>query len=193
MWIGPKMPALAEMCVATHKLEGYEHMWIDNGTDFDEEFKTPYFKECVLAQNWGKLSDYLRICYLAKYGGIYLDADTQILKPNFDDLLDCKIFACEEENKFVANGIIGAEPNHPMLWHYKKLIEENFRGGGELVFQPGMFLWTELSKHSEWSGDVKIYPPEYFLPYNHQTKETKITSNTYTNHHYLKSWIKKQS
>lgn len=190
MWVGPSQPELVKKCIATHKLEGYEHIFIDNGTQIDEEFITPYFLECWQAGRWGKLSDYLRICYLEKYGGIYLDADTEVLKP-FDDVLDNEIFACEEENMFVANGIIGAIPHHPMLQHYKKLIEENFRGTGELVFQPGMYLWTELVKHSEWSDGVKLYSAEWFLPYNHQTDTLKITENTHTNHYYLKSWLKK--
>ncbi len=190
MWIGPEMPELVKKCISTHKLLGYEHLWIDNGSIIDEEFKTPYFHECLLAGQWGKLSDYLRICYLEKYGGIYLDADTTVLKP-FDDVLDHELFCCEEENMFVANGIIGAVPHHPMLAHYKKLIEENFRGSGELVFQPGMFLWTELVKHSKWTPGIKIYSAEWFLPYNHQNDTLNITENSHCVHHYLKSWIKK--
>lgn len=190
MWVGPSQPELVQKCVSTHKLPGYEHLWIDNGTIVDEEFQTPYFHECIAAGNWGKLSDYLRICYLWKYGGIYLDADTEVLR-NFDDVLDNQIFVCEEENLFIANGIIGAVPGHPMLLHYKNLIEENFRGGGELVFQPGMYLWTELVKYSQWSKDIKIYSAEWFLPYNHQTDKLNITPNTHTNHYYLKSWMKK--
>ncbi len=191
MWIGPEMPDIVKMCTSTHKLEGYEHMWIDNETAIDKEFQTNYYHECISVGNWGKLSDYLRICYLEKYGGIYLDADSEIIRKNWDALLNDKIFVCEEENMFIANGIIGAEAHHPMLIHYKKLIEENFRGMGELVFQPGMYLWTELVKYSQWSKDVKIYPAEYFLPYNHQTDVLRVTPNTYMKHYYLKSWIKK--
>lgn len=192
MWVGPAMPELVKKCVATHKLEGYEHMWIDNGSIIDEEFKTQYYHECLAAGHWGKMSDYLRICYLWKYGGIYLDADTEVLR-KFDNLLNHELFCCEEENKFIANGIIGVTPNHPMLKHYKELIEENFRGGGDMVFQPGMYLWTELVKYSKWTPDITVYPAEYFLPYNHQTDVLKITPNTYTNHYYLKSWIKNKN
>lgn len=191
MWIGPVMPDLVKKCIATHKLVDYEHFWIDNGTIIDEEFKTNYFHECIAGQQFGKLSDYLRICYLEKYGGIYLDADTEVLR-NFDDVLDNTIFACEEENMFIANGIIGAIAHHPMLKHYKKLIEENFRGDGELVFQPGMYLWTELVKYSEWTSDIKVYPADWFLPFNHQTGITKMTENTHCVHHYLKSWLPKE-
>ena len=182
------MPEVVKHCIKTHKLEGYEHIWIDNGTIIDPEFKTDYLTECFNARNYGKASDYLRVCYLEKYGGIYLDADTEVLKP-FDDVLDNEMFVCEEDNGFVANGIIGAVPNHPMLTHYKGVIERNFRGGGELVFQPGMYLFTELVKYSRWTPGIKVYAPDWFLPYNHQTDKLNITENTHTNHYYLKSWL----
>lgn len=184
MWIGPEIPELVKECVATHKIDGYEHLWITND---NIEFKSKYLDECLEAKLYGKASDYLRMCYLDKYGGIYLDADTKILK-SFDDLLDVDMFVCEEENYFIANGIIGSVPNHPLIKTYLGTVDRNFIGSGELVFQPGMFLWTDLIKQSHWVNKVKIYPPEYFLPYNHQTGKTNITENTRTMHYYLKSW-----
>lgn len=198
MWVGPEIPELVKKCVATHNLDGYSHFWVDDiklkemMESIGDLRNCIYLNECLEAKRWGKASDYLRIYLLEKIGGIYLDADTEILK-TFDDVIDNKIFVCEEENMFIANGIIGAEAHHPMLQHYKKLIEDNFRGTGDLVFQPGMYLWTELVKYSEWSKDVKIYPAEWFLPYNHQTNVTKVTENTHTNHFYLKSWLKKNN
>lgn len=190
MWVGPGMPDIVKKCIDTHNLPGYKHILIDNRTVFPEEFNTVYMRECFRAGKWGKLSDYLRICYLEKYGGIYLDADTEVLR-TFDDVLDNQLFCCEEENKFIANGIIGAVPHHPMLQYYKGLMERNFRGDGELVFQAGMFLFTELVKHSEWTPGIKIYPTDWFLPYNHQNNTTHMTENTHTNHYYLKSWLNK--
>ena len=185
MWIGPEMPELVKACVATHKLDGYEHLLIDDSNY--HEFDCEYLGECIEARLWGKASDYIRMAALEKYGGIYLDADTTVLKP-FDDVLDNELFVCEEENQFIANGIIGSIPHHPMIQHCMGVMRRNFRGSGELVFQPGMYLWTELVKYSQWTPGIKIYPADWFLPYNHQTGVTKITPNTHTNHFYLKSW-----
>lgn len=184
MWIGGDMPELAKECVATHKQEGYNHIWIDN-SNYVRGIR--YVDECMEAGNYGKASDYLRLYYLYEHGGIYMDADSKIIKP-LDDVLDHEMFVCEEENMFVANGIIGAVPHHPMLKHYMGIIDRNFLGSGELVFQPGMYLWTELVKYSEWTPRIKVYPAEWFLPYNHQTKVTKITENTHCIHFYFKSW-----
>jgi len=90
---------------------------------------------------------------------------------------------------FIANGIVGSVANHPMIETYLNIVSTNFIGSGDLVFQPGMYLWTELVKYSKWSPNIKIYPADWFLPYNHQSKQTKITENTHTMHFYLKSWL----
>ncbi len=142
----------------------------------------------MAAGKYGKAADYLRMFYLEQYGGIYLDADTKVLKP-LDRFLDDEFFVCEEANQFVANGIFGVVPHHPLLQKYLKTVDDNYIGGGDLVFQPGMYLWTELVKYSPWSNDITVYPAEWFLPYDHQTKQTNITSNTHTYHMYLKSWV----
>jgi mannosyltransferase OCH1-like enzyme len=189
MWIGPPIPDLAKECVATHKLPGYEHLWIDNETIDLNEFGCLYLDECFESHNWGKASDYLRMCYLEKYGGIYLDADTKVLKP-FDDVLDNEMFVCEEANYFVANGIVGSVAHHPLLQDYIGKLTRNYRGDGELVFEPGMGLWTECIKQGPFMHRLKIYPPEWFLPYNWQTGVTNITENSHTVHYYLQSWKK---
>ncbi len=187
MWIGPEMPDIVKECVATHKIDGYKHIWIDNNNI--GAFTSDYLQECLDSKNWGKASDYLRMYLLERYGGIYLDADTTVLKP-FDDLLENKMFVCEEANYFIANGIVGSEKGHPILKDYLGKLTRNFKGTGELVFQPGMGLWTECIKQGPHLDKVKIFTPEYFLPYNWQTGQTNITENTYTNHYYLQSWKK---
>lgn len=185
MWLGGEMPDMAKECVETHhKQPGFEHVWINN----NNYHRCTYVDECIEAGRYGKASDYLRLYYLEKFGGIYMDADSKILKP-LDRFLEHEMFVCEEENMFIANGIIGAVPHHPMIQHYLGLIERNFRGGGELVFQPGMYLWTELVKYSKWTPGITIYPAEWFLPYNHQTKQEKVTENTHCYHYYFGSWV----
>jgi mannosyltransferase OCH1-like enzyme len=185
MWIGGPIPEIAKKCVETHKLPGYEHMWI-NDSNIPSGLDS-YFYECMEVENYGKASDYLRMELLERWGGIYLDADTQILKP-FDDVLDNEMFVCEEKNYFIANGIVGSVAHHPILQDYLGKLTRNFNGYGELVFQPGMGLWTECIKQGPYLNRLKIYPEDWFLPFNHQTGVTNITENSHTIHYYLKSW-----
>jgi mannosyltransferase OCH1-like enzyme len=187
MWLGDDMPQLASECVATHKVPGFEHMWINNH-NFDE-YDCTYLRECLAAERFAKATDYIRMAALEKYGGIYLDADVKVLKP-LDDLLGDELFVCEERNYFVANSVIGAVPHHPLIQLYLRTLTTNFLGGGDLVFQPGMGLWTELIRQHGWAKKIKIYPTDYFFPYDHQTGLTNITPDSYTIHYYLKSWVK---
>ena len=190
IWLNDKdeIPELIQKCTKTHEVLGYERRFItlNNLPQVDSR----YFKECLEAKKWVKAVDYLRIWLLNENGGIYLDADVEVLKPfgAFDAFLDNKIFACEEANGFVSNAVIGAEAKHPLLKNYLETVDGNFIGGGSLIYQPGMFLWTEMAKQSP---DVKIYPTEYFLPYNWQADTMKVTEKTVTIHYFNRSWTKK--
>ena len=192
MWLNdkPGMPDLVEKCLATHYqiLPDYEHEHI---TLENCDMSSKYVRDCIDAKRWVKASDFLRMHYLYMYGGIYLDADTEVLK-SFDDLLDNKFFVCVEHSGTYANGIVGAEAGHPLLGMYLDRIENNFLGSGDLIFEPGIRAFTDLIfiANREQLG-IKIYDTDYFFPYDHGTGEVKITENTHTFHHYMKSWIKK--
>lgn len=186
IWVGGPMPELLDAYQASHTQSGFEYLPIRN----HNYHHCRYVDECMNVKKYGKAADYLRMYYLEKYGGIYLDMDAKVLKP-LDKFLNHTIFACEEANQFVANGIVGAVPHHPLIQKYLKTVDDNYIGGGDLVFQPGMYLWTELVKYSPWTKDVTLYPPEWFLPYNHQTGITIITDNTHITHLYLQSWVDK--
>lgn len=186
IWIWPEMPEKIKECAKTHKLEWFNHIHITN----DNYYHCKYVDECMDAWMPWKACDYLRMYYLYQHGWVYIDMDCTILK-SFSDVLDNEMFVCEEENKFIANGIVGAVKNHPMLAHYLHEVETNYIGSWSQIFQPWMYFWTELVKYSQWTPNITIYPTDWFLPYNHQTGLTNITENSHTNHFYLKSWIPK--
>lgn len=180
------MPPLIKACIETHQVPGYVHRLIT----LENCFKgTKYIQECLAAKRWAKAADYLRIYYLYNHGGIYLDADVKVVG-TFDDLLDQSMFCGREENGFVSNAIIGSEPCHMILEEYLGKVERNFIGSGDLVYQPGMYLWTEIVLYSE---AVNVYPPEYFLPYNHHLDRILTTENTRTIHYFNQSWVPKRN
>ncbi len=189
IWVGDaEIPAWVQDCIKTHWLEGYEHRFINS----ENCYKNKYVTECLEAKKWAKAADYLRIYYLYNHGGIYLDSDVTVLPgKNFDAFLGDIIFCGKEENEFASNAIIGAEEGHPMLAEYLRIVETNFIGSGDLVFQPGMYLWTELTKFSKYTPEVTIYPPGYFLPFNHHMNRLLLTDNSVCIHHFNKSWVPK--
>lgn len=195
IWLSesPARPELIEKCIKTHDLEGYEHRLIelDQAKAIAEVHGKRYLKECLETKQWAKAADYLRIWLLAFSGGVYLDADVEILDgKNFDAFLADEIFCGEEENGFVSNAIIGSIPSHPILLDYLGKVDRNFIGSGDLVFQPGMFLWTEIVKEDP---RVNIYAPDYFLPYNHHLDRLALTERSITVHHFSRSWQTLQS
>lgn len=185
IWLNdkPGYPELIDKCIKTHDLPGYEHkLYTLENCD-----KPPYVAECIKFGLWAKAADYLRMWYLFHEGGIYLDADVEMIAgKDFDDLLEQEMFVGEEENGFVSNAIVGAVPGHPILEKYLKTVDENFIPRGNLVYQPGMFLWTEIVRYST---GVQIYKPEVFLPYNHHLDRTVLTANSRCIHHFAKSWV----
>lgn len=185
--------------INTHKIAGFDHTLItlDNCSR-----ESKYVEKCLSrndVKGWVKASDFLRLWYLYNYGGVYVDADTYILKDFDNNLMNAKLFCCMESNGYVANGIIGAVKGHPLLKTVMDIMEE-LDGSDDFVFEYGMKIWTkELDKYGENQWNKKnnitqfdnniIYPSEYFLPYDHQTGLTNITSNSYTLHSYDRSWV----
>lgn len=206
IWLNDQpIPEDLQKMIDSHKLDGFEHRMI---TLENCDRSSKYVQDCLSrndVKGWVKASDYLRLLYLYNEGGIYVDAATDILKPFDLELLSCHLFACREDNGFMANGIIGAEPGHPVL---KACLDkmDTFDGTDDFVFEYGMETWTKemdafgayswpindagIAHPEDEANKARIYTPEYFLPYNHQTGITNITENSYMIHRYLKSWLK---
>lgn len=99
-------------------------LWDEDTYNINE---APVFVQTAYtAKKWAFASDYIRLWALYKYGGIYLDTDTEVLKP-LDCFLNHKLFIGTQvfsvdinktEKRNVTNlsmGIIGSEPGHPYL------------------------------------------------------------------------------
>ena len=99
-----------------------------------------------------KASDYLRVYHIWEEGGIYLDADMEVLpNKNFDDMLDNRMFTENEVYGMPANAGFGAEKGHPLLKRYLDRIESNFKGDGDLIFEPGVRAFADIV----WVADRK--------------------------------------
>lgn len=192
MWLNdnPEIPAINKECIETQKIPGYEHILITLDTCFKD---SRYVQECIAVKHWVKASDWLRMYYLYNFGGIFLDADMRILPgKNFDALLNNRMFLAREVAGLWANSALGAVPQHPLLKEYLCHVEDNYRGDGELVFQPGIRAFDDVF----WKKDlqalgVKVCPTDMFFPYSHLNGQTNITSETIVMHLYQKSWLPK--
>lgn len=193
IWISDKpMPKQYNLWVKTHKIKGYEHnlILLDDVLKIQKTINSQYLNEAIASKKWIKVTDFVRIWYLFNYGGIYLDCDMEVIKP-FDDLLNNSMFVGRENDKIIANSIIGADVRQPLLAKYMQLVNENFRGSGNFTFEPAERLFTDLvsGTYGDFEG-VITYPSDYFFPLNEASREKKITKNTYVCHHFARSWKK---
>ena len=187
---GEISPLIAK-CINSQKIPGYEHRLIT----LDNYYKgSRYVNEALAAEHWGikrfcKASDWLRLYYVFSEGGIYLDADMEVLPgKNFDDLLDNKIFVGMDENGYHASSVMGAEVNHPLLGYIISEVENNFRGDGGWIWEPGMEYFSKIVAARKNEFGVKVLTPDYFFPFHWKDNTVNFTENTRAYHHYLGSW-----
>lgn len=173
-WTGPRAPpqTLIDSCRAANPR--FTHMmWSDNNLtsgQFDLENKHLY--DCQ--PNNGK-SDVLRYEVLLKYGGFWVDADTLCRRSFFEltnrsfvvgyhhfrnpNLAGTKRY----DDKFVASGIIGATPQHPVL---RAIVDD-------LSSQPTCKppAWATvgpkvLTRHLLKHPKIEVLPFYAFVPYH---------------------------
>jgi mannosyltransferase OCH1-like enzyme/glycosyltransferase involved in cell wall biosynthesis len=184
------MPDLVRKCIASQKaVEGYEHHVIGLG---DCPKGIPYLDAAIGAKKWVKACDYVRIHELIERGGIYCDADVEILPgKDFRWLLRRSLFAGQEENGFVSTAVMGAEPGHPLLRAHLEEVVARFRGDDDKNFESSLEIITpRILAAASKDESILVCIPEVFYPYNHQTGRTSVTAHTIAFHHFLKSWVK---
>lgn len=134
-----------------------------------------YVQKCLEMKDWVRAADYLRLQLLEENGGIYLDADAQIVG-NFDGKLGSRMFVFTEQSGYINNGYIGAEAGHPFLRYVLNTMEHSFRFDQNL-FWTGMQFFAESYYIADREGlSMKIY---------NEDELKKII-----NHHAMKSWVK---
>ncbi len=188
IWISDKpLPEKYHKACKTHAIKGYTEKYITLKDCRALAKRFSYVREAIAAKKYIKVTDFARMYYLYKEGGIYLDCDMEVLKP-FDALLRSDMFVGRENKNTIANSIIGAKKGHSLLKKYLQLVEENFKGGGEMIFEPAERLFTDLimGQYGKF-GKIAIHPSEYFFPLNERGRG-KVTKNSYTYHYFSRSW-----
>lgn len=85
-------------------------------------------------------ADYLRVCLLKRYGGIWVDSDTIVMSDfhrMFDYLQSHEGFFILENNKDLCNGIFGSRPETQLMNKWYQNIQTKISRGAR-------FSWTEI-------------------------------------------------
>lgn len=165
-----------------------------------------WVKEAFDAKKYAFAADWVRAYVLYNYGGIYLDSDVEVLKP-FDDLLHHDYFLSYEGGSIetIEAAVMGAKAGLPF---FKNILDyyigrSFIKSDGSYDTKPLPRIITEISEHRfqfisvdcpddldlvNDRHEVMVLPSIYFSPKSYKTGELKITSDTYSIHHYTAGW-----
>lgn len=199
-WFGKKeKPQVVEKCIQSWKkcLSDYEIIeWSESNFDINSN---NFVRQAYKSGKFAFVSDYVRVYALYNYGGIYLDTDVEVLKP-LDKFLQHESFWGFEEKNFIATSTIGAAKGNELIKRFldsysgKKFILDN----GNLDTLTNVAIITKMLEeigvkmdgtYQEIRGVGAFYPQTYFSPFDYINYRYFLTENSYTIHHFHKSWL----
>jgi len=202
-WFGRKeKPLLVELCIESWKknLTGYTFIeW--NEDNFDTKINT-YTDEAYTKKKFAFVSDFVRLYVLYNYGGIYLDTDTEILKP-LDGFLHHEAFSGFEDIGKLPTCIIGGKKGNSFI---KTLLDE-YETARFIKPDGSMDLTTNVERITRHvksisvniNDDIKlvckgftVYPRTYFCPIIWGFSKQCFSDDTHTIHHFAGSWNPKK-
>ena len=207
-WFGGNpLPESAEKCIASWRkfMPDYEIKEWNEG-NFDVNI-IPYTAEAYKAKKYAFVSDYARFWILYHHGGLYFDTDVEVIA-NMDDIIAKGPFmgCCKDAptGKEVAPGLgLGVNPG---LGLYKELLDlyatlHFVKPDGSLNLTTVVTYTTSvLAKHGlkeatdiQCIDGIRIYPHDYFDPWDYMIGKFERTANTRSIHWYGKTWLPKEN
>lgn len=185
---GEPKPPIVQRCIQSwkDKLPDFEiKEW--NLSNYDTN-KNQFMQEAILMRKWQFASDYARFDILYNYGGVYLDSDVEVVR-NLDPLMSDKGFIGRDNLNYIAVETIGAEPKMQIFKDLMRLFEDDsfIMQNGQMNLIPCPQRCKEVFKKG--NTGLRIYPKDFFYPFDWKSGQTKMTENTFTIHHYLASWM----
>ena len=200
-WFGRKeKPNIVKKCIKSwrEKLKEYEIIeWNEDNFDITSN---EFVKQAYHCGKFAFVSDYVREYVLYNYGGIYLDTDVEVYKEFSQDILSNESFWGFEEKEFIATSTIGACKGNSLIKQFLDSYNDKsfFKKDGSMDTITNVAIVSEIMKklgvkldgsYQEIKGVATVYPQEYFSPYDYINCYSKENKNTYTIHHYYKSWL----
>lgn len=199
-WFGGNpLPADAIKYIASWKKYLPDYKIIEwNESNFDLDL-FPFTREALNHKKYAFITDVVRLYVLNKFGGIYMDTDVEVLK-SLDPFLHHNAFSGFENDNYVPTGIMASEKNgnwvNELLSYYegRSFIKKD----GNLDMESNTSIITKIMKNKgfimnnsfqEIKDYVSFYPNDYFCPKSYKTGQIELTKNSYTIHHFAKSWI----
>lgn len=185
VWVGDQpLTPLAKRCIASWQqyLPEYEiKKWDESNSPMTHR----YVQEMYRQKKWAFVADYIRFWVLEREGGIYLDTDTEVLKP-FSDLLSHGAFFGKTKDGITAAGVIGALPHHQCITDILAVYENDTEYSTE---RTSPVTVTTVLKENSYT-DVKVYDYQYFNPCDDgEACGPEKLQVAYTRNHWAESWV----
>lgn len=187
IWIGPK-PAPLDW-INTWKYKGIEHvLWDDSAIKNLKMINKDKFDYYIDREIYFGAADVLRTEILYQYGGVYIDADIECLKPIPKELFSLDFFAVyapDNPKKWtnrISNAVIACSKNNNIIKKYieqislaEKLTPVTYTIGGSL-------LTNVINQFN--NSDFSILPYTTFYPKSKWSNDDPIKSGSIGNHHW---------
>jgi len=201
-WIsGEPYPEQIAKCIQSWKeyLPDYQFvLWDQNKVS---TLDSTWLNQTIKVKKYAFAADYIRIYALHHYGGIYLDADVELIG-TLNPFLGHDFFIGVEYNNDLEPAVFGAIAGHPwltdLLDYYKNRSFIKSDGTLDIRPLPSIFNETAIKRYGFRtngkmqfinSEHIAIYPSDFFSPRNIYFKQIKRTSHTVAIHHFFGSWF----
>lgn len=196
-WFGRgEMPKLMKKCLKSWKKYCPDWKIVRWDEDSFDIHSTAWTEQAYEAKKYAFVADFVRLKALYELGGVYLDADQELIKP-LEPFLHHKAFLGFMGKESVSAGVIGAEPAHPVIGEMRDYFQDrpycqnsrqdttpNTDWITRLLVEKGLRINDEYQTVAE----VAVYPQTYFCPTSCLSVENCITEDTVSLHHWAMSW-----
>ncbi|MBW1699729.1 MAG: hypothetical protein JRH18_17800 [Deltaproteobacteria bacterium] len=177
IWIGnkPRPRVLMETCKAMNPTWEYR-LWTEENLpkDFINQKHIESISKHQPNYPEAAQSDIMRYEILFRYGGFFVDADTEFINPLEDYLTENDSFCCFENEDhrgiLLANGYLAATRGNELMW---LLIQELYKKESVVKDLPwietGPLFFTQTVLKYNYDR-LRVYPSHYFIPRHFSSK-----------------------
>ncbi len=202
---GDPLPPLFKKCIDSwHKnLTDYNIILWDANKIAALMNENTWVRESYQSKKYSFTTDYIRLYAIYTYGGIYLDADVEVIK-NFDLFLNETSFTGLEATGDIEAAVIGAEKGckwiETVLAYYNALnfIKPDGQYNDDILLPALLSHILKINGNSVKNESIyfepkqlRVFPCDYFSPKNTYSGEITLTERTHTIHHFDASWVNK--
>ncbi len=200
MWLGRKeVPRAVQSCIDSWKkyCPDYEiRRWDESNYDIE---KNDYMRQAYENKMYGFVPDYARLDILYTYGGIYLDADVELVR-SLDDMLYQNAFCSVEKWQTInfggGSGSVRKSRAIGELLAAREHLSFVDEHGKMNLNTCGYYDTTALQKFGykvcgkmQKILDLTIYPYDVFHSYDYMSGRVEKSINTYGIHHFNGGWL----